>query len=79
MLEHRSTNSINEATEHHPHSKGEVFHLAQPVTLMMLQVLQKGKKIKKGQSGEKDLLGWLVPKDPGAAHVACLLIGVGWN
>lgn len=81
MLEHRTTNSINEATEHHPHggrAKGRVFYLAEPVTLMMVQVLQKGKK-KKGQSGEKDLLGWLVPKDPGAAHVACLLIGVGCN
>lgn len=37
---------------------------------------------KRGQSGEKGLLGWLVPKDAGAyeaARVASLLIGVGCN
>lgn len=79
MQEHRSTNSINEAVEHHPHGsrgKGEGVSSRRACASNDGASPSEGKK---GQSGEKDLLGWLLPKDPGAAHVACLLIGVGCN
>lgn len=82
MRERRSTNSINEAAEHHPlggRSKGEGVSSCRACDSNDGASPSEGKK---GQSGEKDLLGWLVPKDPGvygAAHVACLLIGVGCN
>lgn len=59
-------------------AKASVFYLAKPAT----NDGASSSEGKRGQSGEKDLLGWLIPKDTGAyeaAHVACLLIGVGCN
>lgn len=53
-----------------------MFYLAEPATTDGAGSSEG----KRGQSGGKDLVGWLVPKSPGvyeAAHVACLLIGVG--
>lgn len=80
MLEHRSTNSINEAQEHHPRggrSKGE--GVSSCTACDSNDGASPSERKKRDSLGKKDLLGWLLPKDPGAAHVACLLIGVGCN
>lgn len=59
-------------------AKASVVYLAESAT----NDTASSSEGKRGQSGEKDLLGWLVPKDTGAlgaARVAGRLIGVGWN
>ena len=51
-------------------AKASVCYLAEPAT----NDGASSSEGKRGQSGEKDLLGWLIPKDTGAyeaAHVAC--------